>query len=198
MGQEYFFENYCVLRNSSFSRTRPFVLLFAFLFVDQGFSLLPLKYFINFKRSRSFRSRIVAKVYTIEKAHFPSFKNCFSICRVSTFKLCAEGKSFTDYTLIIVAEIYIIFRSELNRQMNNGPQSLGTDGSNDQSGIKKLNPVLIPLFVITKGKSLFISQIWLHAKRVSLRHFLIISIPFYEKTGQIRKTVLLLGSTTQR
>ena len=89
----------------------------------------------------------MAKVYTIEKAHFPSFKNCFSICRVSTFKLCAEGKSFTDYSLIIVAEIYIIFRSELIRQMNNGPYSRDTDGSNDQSGIKKLDPVLIPLFV---------------------------------------------------
>ena len=30
--------------------------------------------------------------------------------------------------------------------MNNGPLSLGTDGSNDESGIKKLNPVLIRLF----------------------------------------------------
>ena len=60
----------------------------------------------------------------------------FHICRVSTFKVYAEGKSFTDYSLIIAAEIYIIFRSELTRQMNNRPYSLGTDGSNDESVIK--------------------------------------------------------------
>ena len=88
----------------------------------------------------------MAKVYAVEKAHFPSFKTCFSIGRVSTFKVCVEGKSFTDYSLIIAAEIYVIFRSELIRQMNNGPLSLGTDGSNDESVIKKLNPVLIRLF----------------------------------------------------
>ena len=76
----------------------------------------------------------------------------FSISRVSTFKVYAEGKSFTDYSLIIVAEIYIIFRSELIRQMNSGPYSLGTDGSNDESGIKKLDPVLIRLFDDNKGK----------------------------------------------
>ena len=62
----------------------------------------------------------MAKVYAVEKAHFPSFKIFFSICRVSTFKVYAEGKRFTDYGLIIVAEIYI-FRSELIRQMNSGP-----------------------------------------------------------------------------
>ena len=36
--------------------------------------------------------------------------------------------------------------------MNSGPYSLGTDGSNDESGIKKLNPVLICLFHDNKGK----------------------------------------------
>ena len=36
--------------------------------------------------------------------------------------------------------------------MNSGPYSLGTDGSNDESGIKKLNPVLICLFDDNKGK----------------------------------------------
>ena len=118
-------------KNPHFLRKKPFVLLFAFLFVDLGFSLLPLQYFKYFKR-RSFRSRIMAKVYAVEKAHFPSFKNFFSVCRVSTFKVYPECKSFRDYSLIIVAEIYIISRSELIRQMNSGPYSLGTDGSNDE------------------------------------------------------------------
>ena len=36
--------------------------------------------------------------------------------------------------------------------MNSGPYSLGTDGSNDDPGIKKLNPVLIRLFDDNKGK----------------------------------------------
>ena len=36
--------------------------------------------------------------------------------------------------------------------MSSGPYSLGTDGSNDESGIKKLNPVLIHLFDDNKGK----------------------------------------------
>ena len=36
--------------------------------------------------------------------------------------------------------------------MNSGSYSLGTDGSNDDSGIKKLNPVLIHLFDDNKGK----------------------------------------------
>ena len=36
--------------------------------------------------------------------------------------------------------------------MNSGPYSLGADGSNDESGIKKLNPVLIHLFDDNKGK----------------------------------------------
>ena len=94
----------------------------------------------------------MAKVYAAEKAHFPSFTKFFSICRASTFKVYAEGKSFTDYSLIIVAEIYNIFRSELIQQMNSGPYSLGTDGSNDESGIKKLNPVLIRLFDDNKRK----------------------------------------------
>ena len=36
--------------------------------------------------------------------------------------------------------------------MNSGPYSLGTVGSNNESGIKKLNPVLIRLFDDNKGK----------------------------------------------
>ena len=55
---------------------KPFVLLFAFLFVDLEFSFPSLTYFIYFKR-RSFRSEIVAKVYAGEKAHFPSFTKIF-------------------------------------------------------------------------------------------------------------------------
>ena len=61
-------------------------------------------------------------------------------------------KTFTDYSLIIVAEMYIIFRSELIQQMNSGPYSLGTKWSNDESGIKELNPVLIRLCNDNKGK----------------------------------------------
>ena len=105
-----------------------------------------------------------------KKLTFPHSQKCFSICRVSTFKVYAECKSFTDYSLIIVAEIYIIFRPELTRQMNSGPYSLGTDWSNDEVGtdwsndevgtdwsndesrIKKMNPVLIRLFDDNKGK----------------------------------------------
>ena len=45
------------------------------------------------------------------------------------------------------------FRSELIQQMNSGPYALGIDGSNDESGIKKLNPVLIRLFDDNKGKA---------------------------------------------
>ena len=131
--------NYFVLRKSHFLGKKPLVLLFAFLIVDLKFSFLPLKYFIYFKR-RNFGLGIVANVYAGEKAHFPSFKNFFFHLESSTFKVYAEGKSFTDYSLIIVAEIYIIFRSELIRQINSGPYSLGTDRSNDESGIKKLNP----------------------------------------------------------
>ena len=121
------------------------------MFVGLEFSFLPLKYFIYFKRRR-FCSGIVAKVYAGKKPHFPSFTKFVSICRVSTFKVYPEGKSFTDYSLIIVAEIYIIFRSELIQQINSGPYSLGTDGSNDESGIKKLNPASIRLFDDNKGK----------------------------------------------
>ena len=36
--------------------------------------------------------------------------------------------------------------------MNSGPYSLGTDGSNDESGMKKLNLLLIRLFNDNKGK----------------------------------------------
>ena len=88
----------------------------------------------------------MAKAYAGKKLIFLHSRKVFHICRVSTFKLYAEGKSFTDYILTIVAEIYIIFRSELTRQMNNRPYSLGTDRSNDESVIKKLNPVSIRLF----------------------------------------------------
>ena len=72
-----------------------------------------------------------------KKLIFLHSRNFFSICRVSTFKVYDEGKTFTDYSIIIVVEIYIISRSELIRQMNNsGPNSLGIDGANDESGIK--------------------------------------------------------------
>ena len=36
--------------------------------------------------------------------------------------------------------------------MNGRPYSLGTDGSNDESGMKKLNRLLIRLFNDNKGK----------------------------------------------
>ena len=48
--------------------------------------------------------------------------------------------------------MYIIFRSDLIQQMNSGPYSLGTNGLNDERGIKKLNPVLIRLCNDNKGK----------------------------------------------
>ena len=82
MGQEYLFlimnELLPFLETPHFLGKKPFVLLFAFLFVDLGFSFLPLKYFIYFKRRR-FRSGIVAKVYAVEKTHFPSFTFFFSL-----------------------------------------------------------------------------------------------------------------------
>ena len=87
-----------------------------------------------------------------KKLIIPHSRNFYSICRVSTFKLYAKGKSFTDYSFIIVAKIYIIFRSRLIRQVNNGPNSFGTYGSNYESGIKKSNPVLNHLFDDNKGK----------------------------------------------
>ena len=75
----------------------------------------------------------MANFVLLKKLIFPH-SQFFSICRVPAFKAYAEGKSFTDYSLITVAEIYIIFRSELIRQMNSGPYSLGTDGPNDEVG----------------------------------------------------------------
>ena len=76
MGQEYLFLIMNELLHFEklliFSEKKTFALLFSFLFVDLGFSSLLLKYFIYFKR-RSFRSGIVAKVYTVGKADFPSF-----------------------------------------------------------------------------------------------------------------------------
>ena len=87
-----------------------------------------------------------------KKLIFPHSRIFFSIYRLSTFKVYAEGKRFTDYSFKIVAEIYIIFRSELIPQMNSGHYVLGNDGSNDELGIKKLNSVLIHLFDDNKGK----------------------------------------------
>ena len=62
MGQEYLFLIMNELLHFEklliFLEKKPFALLFSFLFVDLGFSFLPLKYFIYFKR-RSFRSGIV-------------------------------------------------------------------------------------------------------------------------------------------
>ena len=137
MGQEYLFlimNELLRFEKLLIFSGKTFCFGFCFLFVDLKFSFLPQKYFLYFKR-RSFRSGIVAKVYVVEKAHFPSFTIFFSICRVSTFKVYAEGKSF-NRCLIIVAKICIIFRSELTRQMNSGPCSLGTHGSNDESDIQ--------------------------------------------------------------
>ena len=93
-GLKLIFENEWTIafwETAHFLGKKPFVLLFVFLFVDLEFSFLPLKYFIYFKR-RSFHSGIVANVYTVEKADFPSFTIFFSICRVSTFKVYAKGK----------------------------------------------------------------------------------------------------------
>ena len=157
-GLKLIFENEWTItfwETAHFLRKKPFVLLFAYLFVDFGFSFLPLKYFIYFKR-RSFRSEIVAKFVLLKKLIF-HHSHFFSICRVSTFKVYAEGKSFRDYSLIIVAEIYIIFRSELIQQMNSGPYSLGTDGSNDESSIKNWILFCFGCLMITKGKSLISS-----------------------------------------
>ena len=94
MGQEYIFliinELFPFEKILIFSGKKPFVLLFGFLFVDLKFYFLPLKYFIYFKRRR-FCSGIVAKVHAGEKPHFPTFTIFFSICRVSMFKVYAEG-----------------------------------------------------------------------------------------------------------
>ena len=62
--------------------------------------------------------------------------------------------------------------------MNSGPYSLGTDGSNDESDIKKLNPVLIRLFDDNKGKVSVQLLDMGDAKWVPLRHFLTTSTPF--------------------
>ena len=124
-------------------------------------------------------------------------RKLFSICRVSTFRVYAEGKSITDYSLIIVAEIYIIFRSELIRQMNSGPYSLGTDESNDKSGIKKLNPVLIRLFDDNKGK-VSAQLLDMGACKKGTAEALFNNIDSILRENKvIGKTVLLLGWTTQ-
>ena len=139
-------------------------LLFCFLIWDFLFYSWSTFYTLS---AETFVRELWPKFVLLKKLIFP-YSHFFSIRRVSTFKVYAEAKGFTDYSFIIVAEIYIIFRSELIQQMNSGPYSLGTDGSNDESGIKKLNPVLIRLFDDNKR----------NAKRVPLRHFLITSIPF--------------------
>ena len=75
-------------------------------------------------------------------------------------------------------ETYLVSRSELAQQMDSGLFSLGTDGSNDQSSIKKLNPVLIRFLGDNKVK---VSPQLLDmgdGKRVPLRHFLTTSNPF--------------------
>ena len=72
-GLKLIFENEWTIafwENAHFLGKKPFVLLFAYLFVDFGFSFLPLKYFIYFKR-RSFRSEIVAKFVLLKKLIFP-------------------------------------------------------------------------------------------------------------------------------
>ena len=95
MGQEYLFlimnELLPFLETPHFLGKKPFVLLFAFLFVDLGFSFLPLKYFIYFK-SRSFRSGIVAKVYAVEKACFPSFTFFFPFAEFLRLKYMQRVK----------------------------------------------------------------------------------------------------------
>ena len=139
-----------------FSEKKTFALLFTFLFVDFEFSFPPLKCFIYFKH-RNFHSGIVAKVYAGKKLILLHSRKFFHICRVSTFKVYAEGKSFTDYILTIVAEIYIIFRSELTRQMSNRPYSLVTDWSNDEAVIKNWILFRFVCLVIRKEKPLFTS-----------------------------------------
>ena len=62
--------------------------------------------------------------------------------------------------------------------MDSGLFLLGTDGSNDESGITKLNPVLIRFLGDNKVK---VSAQLLDlgdGKRVPLRHFLTTSNPF--------------------
>ena len=101
MGQEYLFlimnELLPFLETPHFLGKKPFVLLFAFLFVDLGFSFLPLKYFIYFKR-RSFRSGIVAKVYAVEKARFPSF-TFFPFAEILRLKYMQRAKVSQILTL---------------------------------------------------------------------------------------------------
>ena len=46
-------------------------------------------------------------------------------------------------------------RSYLVKMVNSSPYSLGTDGSIDGGGLKKLNPILIRLFDSHKGKVWF-------------------------------------------
>ena len=92
MGQQYLFlimnELLRFEKPLIFSEKKPFALL---LFVDLGFSFLPLKYFIYFK-CRSFCSGIVTKVYTVEKAHFPSFTIFFPLAEFLRLKYMQRVK----------------------------------------------------------------------------------------------------------
>lgn len=45
-----------------------------------------------------------------------------------------------------------MIRSQLVKMINSSPYSLGTDGSIDEGGLKKLKPILIRLFDSHKGK----------------------------------------------
>ena len=92
MGQEYLF----LIMNELLRFEKRLIFsektfCFAFLFVDLGFSFLPLKYFIYFK-CRSFCSGIVAKVYTVEKAHFPSFTIFFPLAEFLRLKYMQRVK----------------------------------------------------------------------------------------------------------
>ena len=55
-----------------------------------------------------------------KKPIFRHSRKVFPIYRISTFKVYDKGKTFTDYSFIIIAKIYIIFKSELIRKMNGG------------------------------------------------------------------------------
>ena len=75
-------------------------------------------------------------------------------------------------------ETYLVSRSELAQQMDSGLFLLGTVESNDESGIKKLNPVLIRWFGDNKVKVSAQLLDMGDGKRVPLRHFLTTSNPF--------------------
>ena len=149
--------SYFVLRKSSFSRKKKLFLCFLLLcllilnFLFHSESVL---YNLSIE---TFIRVLWPKLMLAKKLIFLHLRKDFHICRVSTFKVYAEGKSFTDYILTIVAEIYIIFRSELTRQMSNRPYSLVTDWSNDEAVIKNWILFRFVCLVIRKEKPLFTS-----------------------------------------